>query len=103
MVVSGSEGISLPTLACPTGLALQTVALMHWLGIAGLAVTIASRVCDLAGPGEVLVTRTVTDHVVGSGIEFVDRGEQELKGVPGTWRLFGEEPRHKHCPLTPGR
>jgi class 3 adenylate cyclase len=57
--------------------------------IAGLAVTIASRVCDLAGPGEVLATRTVTDHVVGSGIEFVDRGEQELKGVPDTWRLFG--------------
>jgi class 3 adenylate cyclase/pimeloyl-ACP methyl ester carboxylesterase len=56
--------------------------------IAGLAVTIASRVCDLAGPGEVLVTRTVTDHVVGSGIEFVDRGEHELRGVPGNWRLF---------------
>jgi class 3 adenylate cyclase len=57
--------------------------------IAGLAVTIASRVCDLAGPGEVLVTRTVTDQVVGSGMEFVDRGERELKGVPGQWRLFG--------------
>jgi class 3 adenylate cyclase/pimeloyl-ACP methyl ester carboxylesterase len=57
--------------------------------IAGLAVTIASRVCDLAGPGEVLVTRTVTDHVVGSDIEFEDRGERELKGVPGNWRLFG--------------
>jgi class 3 adenylate cyclase len=56
--------------------------------IAGLAVTIASRVCDLAGRGEVLVTRTVTDHVVGSGIEFADRGEHELKGVPGAWRLF---------------
>ena len=56
--------------------------------IAGLAVTIAKRVCDLAGAGEVLVTRTVTDHVVGSGIEFRERGEQELKGVPGTWRLF---------------
>ncbi len=57
--------------------------------IAGLAVTIASRVCDLAGPGEVLVTRTVTDQVVGSGMEFLDRGERELKGVPGQWRLFG--------------
>jgi class 3 adenylate cyclase/pimeloyl-ACP methyl ester carboxylesterase len=57
--------------------------------IAGLAVTIASRVCDLAGPGEVLVTRTVTDHVVASGIEFDDRGEHQLKGVPGNWRLFG--------------
>jgi class 3 adenylate cyclase len=57
--------------------------------IAGLAVTIAGRVCDLAGPSEVLVTRTVTDHVVGSGIEFEDQGERELKGVPGKWRLFG--------------
>jgi class 3 adenylate cyclase len=57
--------------------------------IAGLAVTIASRVCDLAGPGEVLVTKTVTDLVVGTGIEFDDRGERELKGVPGQWRLFG--------------
>jgi class 3 adenylate cyclase len=56
--------------------------------IAGLAVTIAKRVCDLAGPGEVLVTRTVTDQVVGSGIAFEDRGEHELKGVPGTWRLY---------------
>jgi class 3 adenylate cyclase len=56
--------------------------------IAGLSVTIAKRVCDLAGPGEVLVTRTVTDHVVGSDIEFEDRGERELKGVPGNWRLF---------------
>jgi class 3 adenylate cyclase len=56
--------------------------------IAGLAVTIAKRVCDLARPGEVAVTRTVTDHVVGSGIEFEDHGDRELKGVPGTWRLF---------------
>jgi class 3 adenylate cyclase len=57
--------------------------------IAGLAVNIAKRVCDLAGSGEVLVTRTVTDHVIGSGIAFEDRGERELKGVPGKWRLFG--------------
>ena len=56
--------------------------------LGGLAVTIAKRVCDLAAPGEVLVTRTVTDHVVGSGIECSDRGEYELKGVPGAWRLF---------------
>jgi class 3 adenylate cyclase len=57
--------------------------------VAGLAVTIAKRVCDLAGPGQVLVTRTVTDLVVGSGIRFEDGGERELKGVPGMWRLFG--------------
>jgi class 3 adenylate cyclase len=56
--------------------------------IAGLAVTIAKRVCDLAGEGEVLVSETVRGHMVGSGIEFTDRGEDELKGVPGTWRLF---------------
>jgi class 3 adenylate cyclase len=56
--------------------------------IAGLAVTIAKRVCDLAGPGEVLVTRTVADHVVGSDTKVVDQGERELKGVPGTWRLL---------------
>ena len=56
--------------------------------IAGLAVTIAKRVCDTAGQGEVLVTRTVTDHVVGSRIDFVDRGEHQLKGVPGSWRLY---------------
>jgi class 3 adenylate cyclase len=36
----------------------------------------------------VLVTRTVTDHLVGSGIEFEDQGEHELKGVPGSWRLL---------------
>ena len=59
--------------------------------IAGLAVTIAKRVCDLAGPGQVLVTRTVTDHVLGAGIDFNDRGDYELKGVPGTWRLFSLE------------
>jgi class 3 adenylate cyclase len=51
-------------------------------------VTIAKRVCDLAESGEVLVTRTVTDHVIGSGITFEDRGERELKGVPGRWQLF---------------
>jgi class 3 adenylate cyclase len=59
--------------------------------IAGLAVTIAKRVCDLADlaePGQVLVTRTVTDQVVGSGISFEDGGDRELKGVPGVWRLF---------------
>ena len=58
-------------------------------GLGGLAVVIAKRVCDLAGPGEVLVTRTVTDHVVGSDIEFDALGKHKLKGVPGKWRLFG--------------
>jgi class 3 adenylate cyclase len=60
--------------------------------IAGLAVTIAKRVCDLAEPGQVLVTRTVTDLVVGSGVTFRDGGDRELKGVPGVWRLFAVAP-----------
>jgi class 3 adenylate cyclase len=56
--------------------------------IAGLAVTIAKRVCDLAGPGEVLVSGAIPPLVAGSGLAFEDRGDHELKGVPGTWRLF---------------
>lgn len=56
--------------------------------IGGLAVHIGARVGAIAGPGEVLVSGTVKDLVVGSGIAFVDRGERELKGVPGEWRLF---------------
>jgi len=57
-------------------------------GIAGMAVHICARVSALAGAGEVLVSSTVKDLVVGSGFEFDQRGEHELKGVPGTWRLF---------------
>jgi class 3 adenylate cyclase len=56
--------------------------------IAGLGVNIAARIEALAGPGEVLVSRTVTDLVVGSGIEFDDRGDHDLKGVPGRWQVF---------------
>jgi class 3 adenylate cyclase/pimeloyl-ACP methyl ester carboxylesterase len=56
--------------------------------LGGLAVHIASRVGSMAKAGEVLVSGTVKDLVVGSDLEFDDRGEHELKGVPGTWRLF---------------
>ena len=56
--------------------------------LGGLAVHIAARVGALASPGEVLVSGTVKDLVVGSGIEFGERGEHELKGVPGSWKLF---------------
>ena len=56
--------------------------------IAGITVHIAARVAALAGAAEVLLSRTVTDLVAGSGIGFEDRGEHELKGVPGRWRLF---------------
>jgi class 3 adenylate cyclase/pimeloyl-ACP methyl ester carboxylesterase len=54
----------------------------------GIAVHLAQRVSARAEPGEVLVSRTVVDLVVGSGIRFHDRGEHELKGVPGPWKLF---------------
>jgi class 3 adenylate cyclase len=57
-------------------------------GPRGLAVHIGARVGALAGPGEVLVSRTVADLVVGSGIKLADRGEHRLKGVPGRWHLF---------------
>jgi class 3 adenylate cyclase len=56
--------------------------------IAGIAVNIGARVGAAAGPGEVLVSRTVTDLVAGSGIEFIERGAHSLKGVPGEWQLF---------------
>lgn len=59
--------------------------------IAGLAVHIGQRVSSFAEPGEVLVSRTVVDLVVGSGMQFADRGEHELKGVPGLWRIFAVE------------
>jgi len=56
--------------------------------VAGIAVAIGARIAALARPGDVLVSRTVKDLVAGSGIEFDDRGEHELKGVPGEWRLY---------------
>ncbi len=56
--------------------------------IGGIAVHIGQRVCSLAGPSEVLVSRTVTDLGAGSGLGFVDRGEHELKGIPGTWSVY---------------
>ncbi len=56
--------------------------------VGGLAVHIGARVGAKAAPGEVLVSGTVKDLVVGSGISFEDRGEHELKGVPDRWRLW---------------
>jgi class 3 adenylate cyclase/pimeloyl-ACP methyl ester carboxylesterase len=56
--------------------------------VAGIGVHIAARVQAHAQPGEVWVSRTVTDLVTGSGISFNDRGEHPLKGVPGRWQLF---------------
>ena len=56
--------------------------------LAGMAVHIGARVSALAQPGEVLVSGSVPPLVAGSGLVFHDRGEHELKGVPGRWRLF---------------
>jgi class 3 adenylate cyclase len=56
--------------------------------VTGLTVHIAARVSSAARPGEILVSQTVRDLVLGSGLSFADRGEQDLKGVPGRWRLF---------------
>jgi class 3 adenylate cyclase/pimeloyl-ACP methyl ester carboxylesterase len=56
--------------------------------IGGIGVHIGARVSALAGPNEVLVSSTLRDLVIGSGLEFEDRGAHALKGVPGEWRLF---------------
>ncbi len=56
--------------------------------LGGIAVHIGARVGAIAGAGEVLVSSTVKDLVVGSGISFEDRGERELRGVPGQWRVW---------------
>lgn len=56
--------------------------------VGGMAVHIGARIASRARPGEVLASSTVKDLVVGSGIEFAERGTAELKGVPGEWRLF---------------
>jgi class 3 adenylate cyclase len=53
-----------------------------------MAVVIARRICDAAGPGQILVSRTVTDLVVGSGLEFAPAGVHTLKGVPQEWPLL---------------
>ncbi|OBK75751.1 adenylate/guanylate cyclase domain-containing protein [Mycobacterium sp. 1164985.4] len=56
--------------------------------IGGIAVHIGARVAALAGPNDVLVSSTLRDLVIGSGLEFVERGAHQLKGVPGEWRLL---------------
>jgi class 3 adenylate cyclase len=56
--------------------------------IGGIAVHIGARVSALAGPNDVLVSSTLRDLVIGSGLEFEDRGRHQLKGVPGEWHLF---------------
>ena len=60
--------------------------------VGGMAVNIGARVGELAGPGEVLVSSTVKELVVGSGIEFRGRGAHRLKGAPDEWSLFAVVP-----------
>lgn len=85
--------LALISAACDLGLQLRTglhTGEVELLGddIGGIAVHLGARVAALAAPGEILVSRTVVDLVSGSGIEFEDRGEHDLKGIPGQWRLF---------------
>jgi class 3 adenylate cyclase len=61
---------------------------LHGEKVRGIAVHTGARLAALAGPGEVLVSSTVKDLTAGSGLEFKDRGEHELKGVPGSWKLY---------------
>jgi class 3 adenylate cyclase len=56
--------------------------------VGGMAVHIAARVCDMAGPDEILTSGTVYGTVVGSGLDFEMRGAHELRGVPGPWPIF---------------
>ena len=56
--------------------------------VSGVAVAIASRIQSAAGPSEILVSNTVKELVVGSGLQFAEHGVHTLKGVEGDWRLF---------------
>jgi class 3 adenylate cyclase len=67
--------------------------------LGGLAVHVAARVGAEARPGEVLVSGTVKDLVMGSGIDLTDRGVHDLKGVPGEWRLFGVQTDDGQMPV----
>ena len=67
---------------------------VQWRGedVMGLAVNIAKRVNDMAAPGEVLVSSTVRDIVIGSQLSFDDRGTHDLKGVPDRWHIYAVDP-----------
>ena len=58
------------------------------LAVAGLAVHLAARINSVANGGEILVSRTVRDLVIGSELRFAERGEHKLKGIPDRWALF---------------
>ena len=67
--------------------------------LGGVAVHVAARVGALAQPDEVLVSGTVKDLVMGSGIDLVDRGAHELKGVPGEWKVFAVQADRDEAPI----
>ncbi len=71
-----------------TGLHTGEIEVLANGDVGGMGVHIAARVMALAQPGEVMVSSTVRELVVGSGIRFQPRGSHQLKGVPGSWRLF---------------
>jgi class 3 adenylate cyclase len=85
--LSARDAVRTLDLEIRTGLHTGEVEVMN-SDIGGIAVNIGARVGAIAGPGEVLVSRTVTDLVAGSGLEFEQRGAHALKGVPGEWELF---------------
>ena len=83
-IVKGAQGIGL---AVRAGIHTGDVEFRDG-DVVGLTVAIGKRVCDLASPGQVLVTEGVRGAIVGSKIELASVGEHTLKGVPGTWHLF---------------
>ena len=60
--------------------------------VGGMAAHIAARITALAGEGEILVSRTVRDLVVGSDLAFEDRGTHQLRGIEGEWQLLAVRP-----------
>jgi class 3 adenylate cyclase len=67
--------------------------------VGGIAVSIGARIGGMAHASEVLVSQTVKDLVAGSGLEFEDRGEHVLKGIPGAWRVFAATPKRGATPV----
>lgn len=89
LVTAGDLSASLDRVGLPVRAGLHAGEIeMRGQDVAGVGVHIAARVMAEAGPGEVMVSRTVRDLVVGSDFRFVDRGSHQLKGVEGEWQLF---------------
>jgi class 3 adenylate cyclase len=85
------DGVRELGLEVRAGLHTGECELMSDNDVGGLAVHIGARISALAAPGEILVSTTVRDLIVGSDQRLADRGEHDLKGVPGTWRIFAVE------------